>query len=220
MSFLNAADISEIKRHSQLAITDYILDTGFDHFRLLVYRMNLDGSRTLVFTSDAFTSITGQTFTAADVNDVPNEEIGVVYDAFYQAELFQYDTLETISDFIDEFFFYTFPNQMPTTSTASGGVDETLFTRLLFQLGYNTSLLQFDNEQGYTRSLIRRGYNTVLTQAQALAILDREIKRLANQPGGAAPDDSDTVYKTTFQLTTSPSGNEQSSIERESDLIP
>lgn len=210
MSLDDPTDILTVKRESTLYLLDYTLGSApADHFRFLVYQLDQDGGRTLVFTSDTFTSVTGKSFLLQAVNDVPNDEIGVDYDVFYQAELHQYNAGETIDDTIDEFFFYTFPNQQLTQSDAGGSIDETIFDRLLYQLGFNTSLLEFNNTGGYTSRIVRRGYNSILTDEAATVILN-----------AATPDDADVVYKTEHQLTTGVDGNQLQSIEREAEITP
>jgi hypothetical protein len=208
MTLNSPVDLQLVKRGSQLLLSDYTL--SMDHFRIRVYALALNGTRTLIFTSNQFTSLTGVAFTLKSANNAGSNEIAALDETAYQLELVEYDAAETTESILDEFFYYVLPDELQTSGSSTSGLNTVLFDKLLYMLGENSSLLNFNNSAGYTASVKRRGYATTLTLSEAQAIL----------AAYASPDDSDVSFKTDITVTTTDSGDESQTTETEASLTP
>lgn len=203
--FATPTNFLSIKRESDITLDDFTLGSApADHFRLRVYKLLADGLRTLVFTSDTFTTAP-VVFSLQAANAVPSNEIGVESGEYYQLELVEFDAAETSEDIVDEHFLLVFPDSIETVDQDTcGTLDSAVFDKLLYMLGHNVLHGEFDVASGYVGSRVIRGYET-MTEAEATALLADSDE----------PDDSNVVFKSQAILTTADNGNELRCLETE-----
>ena len=202
-----ATDYLVVKRFSTFELDAISVSSApYDHLRILVYRLSNNGAETLVFTSDPFTIGTApQEFLLTDVNDVGNDEIGVVNSEFYRVDVFEYDAGETVNQKVTEYFLFVWPDIFLTQGTVQhcGAIDMTLYSQLLAHLGHNVLHGEFLNAGGYTQQRVLRAFGVDLTESEAQALLLTS----------AAPSDVDVTYKSRAVVTTADNGNELASRE-------
>lgn len=197
--FNNATDFKTVKRETTLSILDEPL--ALDHFRIRVYLLDNNGVETLVFTSDQFTlGTSSEDFLLSSANDVALNIIGVLNGEFYRVDLIEFDAGETSESKVNEWFLYTFLDDVLTTGAAQqeGALDTTLFNKLLAMLGHNVLNGEYLFPTGYVQSRVRRQYVADMTEEEAAALL------LTSE----SPDDIDVQFKAKAIVTTLTNGNE------------
>lgn len=202
MALSGPCNIHQVKRGSELTISGCSLGTGFDHFRLLVYRLDASGGRTLILTTDAF-GYCPIDLLFGDANDPSGFVLNTVDDTFYQIEVREYDAGETVSDLEDEHFVHCFPDDLDTQGDEVS-VSSALFSRLLWMLGHNVLDGEFLQPSGYTQSSVRRGYGS-LTEDQADEVLE----------DSDSPEDTRVQFKSKILITTMDNGNKTFTLETE-----
>lgn len=202
MALLHPVDVEPVKRGTVLSFDDAALSTGYDAFRLKVYKLAAAGASALILTSDYVYALP-VTLTVADANSPALFTFEAEDGMYYRIVIEEVDQDGTATENeVDEFYVFVFPDSVPTEE---GSFElSTLFSKLLWMLGHNILDGEFDNTTGYTTSRVRRGYSSLLP-GEAITLL----------AASDAPGDVDVLFKSKAVVSIDSSGQEEYTLELE-----